>query len=211
MRKSSEDRVLYLLKSRGAQTASDAGAALGMSTPGAQQHLARLAGRGLVEAESRPRPRGRPRKYWRLTEKGQARFPDRHSDLALELLRSAGEVFGAEGMERLIRHRERATLAAYRDAMAACESLEDRVRMLVALRTREGYMAEWSEPEPGRYLLVENHCPVCAAARQCQGLCRSELDIFRAVLGPGVEVERVEHVLAGARRCAYVVSTTPGA
>jgi len=36
-----------------------------------------------------------------------------------------------------------------------------------------------------------------------QGLCRSELALFRAVLGPGVEVERTEHILAGARRCAY--------
>jgi predicted ArsR family transcriptional regulator len=50
--------------------------------------------------------------------------------------------------------------------------------------------------------LVENHCPVCAAARACQDLCRSELDIFRAVLG-GAAVERTDHIVAGARRCAY--------
>jgi predicted ArsR family transcriptional regulator len=52
-------------------------------------------------------------------------------------------------------------------------------------------------------LLVENHCPICAAARACQNFCRSELDVFRRVLGPDVQVERVEHQLAGARRCAY--------
>ncbi|MES2724598.1 MAG: MarR family transcriptional regulator, partial [Pseudomonadota bacterium] len=53
------------------------------------------------------------------------------------------------------------------------------------------------------FLLVENHCPICAAAAACQGFCRAELMVFRAVLGPGVHIERTDHILAGARRCAY--------
>ena len=56
------------------------------------------------------------------------------------------------------------------------------------------------------WLLVEDHCPICAAAATCQGLCRSELQIFARCLGDGARVERVEHVLAGARRCAYLVT-----
>ena len=67
-------------------------------------------------------------------------------------------------------------------------------------------MADWEKLAPDRYLLVENHCPVCAAAAACQGLCRSELDVFRAVLGPSVTVERTDHILAGARRCAYEIT-----
>ncbi len=39
-----------------------------------------------------------------------------------------------------------------------------------------------------------------------ENLCRSELTIFRAVLGVDIIVERVDHILAGARRCAYRVS-----
>jgi predicted ArsR family transcriptional regulator len=54
-------------------------------------------------------------------------------------------------------------------------------------------------------LFVEDHCPICAAAATCQALCRSELAIFRKLLGQGVAVVRVDHVLAGARRCAYRV------
>jgi predicted ArsR family transcriptional regulator len=71
------------------------------------------------------------------------------------------------------------------------------------MREAEGYMAEAQAAEDGSVLLVENHCPICAAARACQNFCRSELDVFRRVLGPDVQVERVEHQLAGARRCAY--------
>ncbi|MOA56535.1 hypothetical protein D3C78_1805330 [compost metagenome] len=56
------------------------------------------------------------------------------------------------------------------------------------------------------YLFIENHCPICSAAKACMGFCRSELELFRNVLGEGVNVDREEHILAGARRCAYRVS-----
>ncbi len=202
----SEQKILHLLKSRGPQTASQAGAVLGITTAGAQQNLAKLAAAGLIEAEDRKHGRGRPRRYWRLTDSGHGRFPDRHSDLTLELLQATGAVFGDDGMERLIRHREQSTLAAYRVELKSSRSLKDRVRALAELRAREGYMAEWSETKPGKYLLIENHCPICAAATLCQGFCRSELEIFQDVLGPGARVERTDHILAGARRCAYRIS-----
>jgi predicted ArsR family transcriptional regulator len=73
------------------------------------------------------------------------------------------------------------------------------------VRTEEGYMAEVRREKGGSFLLVENHCPICAAANACQGFCSTELDLFRSVLGPGVEVERVEHIVSGDRRCAYRV------
>ena len=61
----------------------------------------------------------------------------------------------------------------------------------------------WQEAD-GAYMLVENHCPICAAATACAGFCRSELETFRAALG--AEVERSEHILLGARRCAYRIT-----
>jgi len=54
---------------------------------------------------------------------------------------------------------------------------------------------------------VENHCPICAAAATCQGFCRAERDVFSNVLD--ARVERTEHILQGARRCAYVISLEP--
>jgi predicted ArsR family transcriptional regulator len=56
----------------------------------------------------------------------------------------------------------------------------------------------------GSYLLIENHCPICAAAAAWQGFCRAELALFEMLLAPAA-VTRTEHVLAAARRCAYRV------
>lgn len=69
------------------------------------------------------------------------------------------------------------------------------------------------KPQPGgEFLLVENHCPICAAATACTGLCAKELEVFQSVLGNDVVVTRTEHIVAGARRCAYrVCPVDPGA
>ncbi|MEM7426109.1 MAG: metalloregulator ArsR/SmtB family transcription factor [Pseudomonadota bacterium] len=210
MPEASEDRILYTLKSRGAQTAASLAERLGMTSVGARKHLAALLGKDLVAFTDRREQVGRPRRYWRLSETGHARFPDAHSDLTLELLTSVRRIFGEDGLDRLITDRERRSETAYLDALQPCADLEERVAELAAIRSREGYMAEWERLEDGTYQLAENHCPICAAARECQGLCRSELFIFQAVLGPEVNVERVEHILAGARRCAYRISAKGG-
>lgn len=52
--------------------------------------------------------------------------------------------------------------------------------------------------------------PICAAASQCQGFCRAELRMFSTLLGQFAEVERVEHLLSGARRCAYRIRPISG-
>lgn len=201
----SQDRILFQLKTRGPQTAAEIGARLEMTPAGARQHLVKLEAAGLVASDHQREGRGRPRKYWRLTPRGHERFPDRHSDLTLDLLRSMQAVFGERGMETLIEHRERASIADYRKAVGTEGSLRQRLASLARLRSREGYMASVLKDADG-FLLVENHCPICAAAAACQGLCRSELAVFRAVLGPDVTIERVDHILAGARRCAYRIT-----
>jgi predicted ArsR family transcriptional regulator len=72
-------------------------------------------------------------------------------------------------------------------------------------------MAEVVDADDGRgRLLIEHHCPVCDAARACQGLCRSELELFRSVLGPELEVTREQHLLSGDERCVYRVEPRTG-
>jgi predicted ArsR family transcriptional regulator len=77
---------------------------------------------------------------------------------------------------------------------------------LAEIRREQGYMAECTKMPDGSILLAENHCPICVAASTCQGLCREELSMFRALLGDKARVERTDHILAGARRCAYRIT-----
>ncbi|MDH7793986.1 MULTISPECIES: metalloregulator ArsR/SmtB family transcription factor [unclassified Beijerinckia] len=193
-----------LLKTRGPQTASDLGQALGTTGENARQQLMKLAGEGLVETEAVARGVGRPSQFWRLTDRGHARFPDTHAELTVSLLRNMREILGKDALDRVISAREDETRTAYRAALADVDGLEARIAALAAIRSQEGYMAEWRPADDGDgWFLIENHCPICAAATACQDFCRAELAIFHEMLGPHCTIERAEHIVKGARRCAY--------
>ena len=200
------ERILFHLKMHGEKTATELGGALGTSGEAARQQLVRLADEGLVESWSQSRGVGRPAQFWRLTARGQSRFPDTHAALTVELLGIFGDTFGSEALSLVIDAREERTRALYRDAMADATSLGERVARLADLRSAEGYMAAWEADGEGGYMLYENHCPICAAATACQNFCRAELAVFRDVLGPDAKVERTDHIVMGARRCAYRVT-----
>lgn len=204
-----EERLLQQLKSGGVQTAATLAAACAITPMGAHKLLARLAEQGLVQAREEVREEaagpGRPARWWGLTEAGHARFADRHADLALQLIAQTRSVLGEAALEQLIAAREQEMAQRYTAAMSRCRGTAARLRELARLRAEEGYLARL-ERQGRDWLLIEDHCPICAAARSCQGFCRSELQLFRQVLGPGLSVQRVEHVLAEpvpARRCAY--------
>ncbi|WP_018899007.1 transcriptional regulator [Rhizobium sp. 2MFCol3.1] len=206
MRQSPANRILMLLKTEGPQLLSAIGDALSISGEAARQQLAKMADEGLVEPVSAPAPgRGRPRQLWHLTPSGNARFPDRHAELTATLLATMVQSLGPQALDTVIAARETETLARYRSEITA-EDLPTRVRQLAGIRTDEGYMADSWQEEDGSLLLIENHCPICAAATACAGFCRSELETFRSILG--ADVEREEHILHGARRCAYRISGT---
>jgi predicted ArsR family transcriptional regulator len=115
------------------------------------------------------------------------------------------EAFGEVGLERLLEVRTRQQIQTYQGMIPHQASLKRRLEALTAQRTEEGYMAEVQSQADGTLLLSEKHCPICAVATTCTGLCRMELEIFQAALGEDIKIERVEHILTGNRRCVYRV------
>lgn len=197
------DHILLLLKTGGPNTAQALAAQLGLTSMAVRRHLETWQAQGLLLTEDRADKVGRPARYWQLTAAGHARFPDRHSELTVQLIAQVRTLFGAQGLDQLINAREQHSEANYQARMAGAKTLTQRLTKLVQARDEEGYMAELQKQADGSFLLIENHCPICAAASECQGFCRSELDVFRRTLGPLASVDRAEHLLSGARRCVY--------
>ncbi len=199
--------VLDRVKRMGPVTAEAAAESLGITAMAVRQHLERLEQDGLVAYETKGGGRGRPSHYWRVTEAAQAAFPDASGALVADLIGQVRLAFGEEGLDRLIGLRTAEQEKAYGAKLAGKTSIRARLEALARVRSDEGYMAEVRrEPGDRAYLLVENHCAICAAARLCTGLCRDELALFQRLMGEEVQVERVSHILAGAQRCAYRVT-----
>jgi predicted ArsR family transcriptional regulator len=202
-----EEGVLYHLKTRGPQTAAQIARRLSVTPMAVRQHLYRLKDARLVDFSDERRKVGRPARIWKLTGEAAARFPDSHGDLTVEIIGAVRAAFGEAGMDKLLAERTKRQKDEYRARLKpAGSSIAKRAQLLSEIRREQGYMAECTKMPDGSMLLVENHCPICAAAATCQGLCREELSLFRAVLGDKAQVERTDHILAGARRCAYLIT-----
>lgn len=203
------DAILAQLKNQGPMTSGNLASILDMTSMGARQHLLRLEKQQLVSSFSQKATVGRPKKLWQLTAKAHAKFPDRHADLTLHLIDSVKVIYGDSGLDKLISAREDKIIHLYKTLLDKCEDLSTKVTALAHQRCQEGYMATVESVNGNEYFLIENHCPICSAAKECQSFCRSELAIFQQCFGENVFVERHDYLLSGDRRCSYKITNNP--
>lgn len=199
------DRFLLLLKKQGPLSAAQVAGELNITAEGARFQLQKLADEGLVQSALESRGVGRPVQLWRLTGKGNSRFPDMHADLSLHLIDAVQSLLGQETLDQLIEKREGMVREKYQQALLDTDSLEEKIVKIAELRNNEGYVAEYRR-EDNTFIFVENHCPICAAAIRCDKICASEMETLQSVLGDDIVVERTEHMVSGGRRCVYKIS-----
>jgi predicted ArsR family transcriptional regulator len=170
-----------------------------------RHHLCALRRERLVTSKIDPRPYGRPAKLWHISEAADRLFPNKHADLAANFLKALRRIFGKRGLDRVASAWGRQELAFIKSRMPERGSLERKLESLARTRDEQGYLAAIRPAETNAYLLLENHCPIRAAASACHSLCREELAIFQKLLGSHFTVERREHLLSGDRHCVYVI------
>lgn len=205
MKKTAPNNILSFIRSKGEVTAALLSKELEMTKEGARLNLLRLVEDGMVQPVVKSEGVGRPVTWYALTQKGMASLPDAHAQVTVELLQSVKKLLGDNALDLLISDREKHTYQRYEKRMSEATTLEQRLDTLARIRSEEGYMAEWEEKE-GAYFLIENHCPICAAATECQGFCRAELKNFKSLIGQEYNVERVQHIITDGQRCVYKIT-----
>jgi predicted ArsR family transcriptional regulator len=92
--------------------------------------------------------------------------------------------------------------------LANKRGLRAQVAELTRILDEDGYLATFEKTTPGVYTVVEHNCAIWAVAQRYGQACTSEIDFIRAVL-PDASVERVQHMVSGAKRCAYQIRAEP--
>jgi predicted ArsR family transcriptional regulator len=185
------DRVMTLL-SRGAATASDLGAGLGLKPAAIRRHLDAMLAEGLVtEREQQirgPRGRGRPAKLFQLT--GFARDgmgTHAYDDLAATALRWIAARGGAEAVAQFAQ--EQVARLEERCSAKVGEAGDDpfaRAEALATALTTEGYAANASTIATGGQL-CQHHCPVAHVAAEFPQLCEAETQVISRLVGSHVQ------------------------
>jgi predicted ArsR family transcriptional regulator len=109
------------------------------------------------------------------------------------------DVFAKRRERRIVHARER---------LATKRTLAAKVAELTRILDEDGYMATHEKTAPDEFRIVEHNCAIWAVAQQYGQACTSEIEFIRAVL-PDARVERVQHMVAGASRCAYEIIGRP--
>jgi predicted ArsR family transcriptional regulator len=204
-----DDAVLFQLKSLGEAQAETVARRLGITVQAVRQRLDRLHSEDMVAFADRPHGRGRPRRLWWLTPRATALFPDTHAQLTVDLIGAIRSELGEAAFARLLQKRAVEISATYRRRLDGTTGMAAKFAALAEIRSAEGYMARVEELPGEGYLLVEDHCPICAAAIACQGFCAIEVEVFRGLVDEGWQIERQDHLLSGARRCTYCITRVP--
>ncbi len=198
--------VLYAVRRRGEATAEQVAEQLDITVSGARQHLTALAHDALVESNELPSPqgrRGRRTLVYSVTDAADAYFPKAYGELTNELLGYVADT-DRELLDQLFAKRREARIDNARRRLASKRTLRAKVAELTRILDEDGYLASWEQVERGVFRIVEHNCAIWAVAERYGQACTSELEFIRTVL-EGADVERVQHMIAGARRCAYEV------
>ena len=93
--------------------------------------------------------------------------------------------------------------ARYYRSQFGDQPLPQRMKQLVELRRREGYMAECEPGDDRRsWLLREFHCSVARIAEHFPMVCDQELHLYRSAF-PDCRVERVHWMRNGDHYCGF--------
>jgi DeoR family transcriptional regulator, suf operon transcriptional repressor len=204
--------VLYALRRRGEATAEQLAEQLEMTVSGARQHLSALTRDGLVEAAQRPTDgpkRGRRALVYAVTPAADTLFPKAYGELTNELLGYLDE-HDTSVVDDLFAKRRENRIAGAKRRLASKRTLGAKVAELTRILDEDGYLATSERVGTGVWRIIEHNCAIWAVAQRYGQACTSELDFIRAAL-PDATVERVQHMVAGARRCAYEVRARAGA
>ena len=201
------EATLTLLLRQGEIDAAGLASQLGISVQAMRRHLRTLEDEGLVESTTATAGPGRPSNLWRLTSRGHQHFPDGSETFAIGLLDSLAQSLPPEMLSALLQQQAQDKADQYRRHLGDAP-LEERVRALVDLRSREGYVSDMAPAQDGRgWCISEFHCSVQRIAEEFPAICDQELQLIRMTF-PDCQVERVHWRLESGHSCGFQISPT---
>ncbi|TDB82219.1 transcriptional regulator [Actinomadura sp. KC216] len=203
-------RVARLILEHGPVTASTLGERVGLTPAAIRRHLDALLADGMIEVRKARTPqarrgRGRPAKWFAITDAGRNAFVHAYDDLATSALRFIAETAGDHAVAEFARRQIADLEERYRPVVQQAPP-HQRVRTLAEALSGDGYAAAAAKaPQPGGgEQLCQHHCPVAHVAAEFPALCEAETEAFSRLLG--TPVQRLATIAHGDGICTTHVS-----
>ena len=138
---------------------------------------------------------------YRLTRRTHDLFQADSNQFTLELLKTAEDIYGPNGPEKLLYNIFKKKTGALK-SKAKGESVAERAKWLANFRDGEGYMAQFinNGKDSGPHIL-EYHSPLLNLVELYPIIGRFEQDMFEAILGTPVHRQVIRN--SGLYECAF--------
>ena len=208
-------RVARALLDVGQATVAELAERLELSGAAVRKHMDDLVEAGMAEASARPsfgpdirrRGRGRPARYYHLTQAGRESFGNAYDDVAVGALRFVAETGGDDAVMEFARRRVSELERRYADLLDVDKPLDVRVEVLADALAAEGYAAVMV-PGSNGIQLCQHNCPVAHVAQEFPQFCEAETEAFGRLLG--THVMRLATLAHGDAVCTTHIPTSSG-
>jgi predicted ArsR family transcriptional regulator len=198
-------QILDHLHRHGQATVRELSRLLELTATGVRQHLTVLERDGLVEAHEVRGRVGRPAHVFRLSERGEAQYPNSHDTLANLLMEEVRAMAGADALQQLMR-RISSRLAARYTEQTEGRPLGERVEMAAEILRGMGCVVE-AEERGDEFFIRQCTCPYPNVARRHSAVCALEVDFVRRLTG--ADARLTSSLLRGDAACTYRIRPAP--
>ncbi len=199
------DIVQHLKRSTG-MAVKELSTAMKMSYMGVKQHCVEMEKAGFLDTWRRPKGAGRPEKIYRLTSKANALFASSGHTLTLDMLMTAGRVYGETAPPKLLFTYFQAKTEAWHLKLSKASTLSERTKLLAKLRSADGCISTCETDSNGHLTLVEHHRPLRELAESYEIVDELECEMIERLLG--CEVQRSVEEVSGLVRVSFQINTT---
>jgi predicted ArsR family transcriptional regulator len=183
----SDERLLELMRSRGAVSIAEAIEAGGVTATAVRQRLTRLMGNGLVERSTEKRGRGRPVHRYKLTEKARRQSGNNYADLSMALWQEIRNLKDAEIRRGLLQRVADSMSEMYRDEVVGTTA-ESRMNSLKELMADRRIPVEVESKPNLLPVLTVVDCPYPELAAHDRSICAMERMMFADLLQTSVSL-----------------------
>jgi DeoR family transcriptional regulator, suf operon transcriptional repressor len=202
--KSTREKILRTLLAFPGSTINDLAEAVGINGISIRHHLTSLEAENLVSSSEERHGVGRPRLIYSLTDKGIEEFPSSYLRLTQRLLDTLEEKLSKDALHRIFAEIGAGIASKYTDTLEN-KSTEERLKILKALLTKEGFIVEWQKHEDS-YTLVSLSCPYLKVGLDHPEICALDHTLIDAFFTSPVEIRSC--IFEDSDRCTFHISVS---
>lgn len=201
--KSTREKILRTLLAFPGSTINDLADAVGINGISIRHHLTALEASDLVISAEERHGVGRPRLIYSLTDKGVEEFPTSYLRLTKRLLDFLKDSLSPQELKEIFQDMGEQIALSYQNDLAG-KSIEERIKLLKSVMTKEGFVVEWTKGEDS-YRLTSLSCPYYQIGYEHPEICALDHTMIERFLSAPTTEETC--ILNGADRCTFRIST----